>query len=200
MSVTVTFKQWGAPEEGDWDLNFQTGSVKFCVREPHLFSFAQWRAFAKGSHVKRLSFCQGNGDGLIEIVGDELAFVAAPAGGGGDVYLEARVPFAAAAGPLLAALEAAKAAGCSFAKDAVAAPPGPAGETAQEYLLRMGAAALYTPGMSRRDAGRAWNASPHSTRSARAFLVHEGAGALYRDGMSFDEMKVSYAGARPVTV
>ncbi len=104
--VNITFE----PDEEEpkhWALTFtfKAGDLdyEFVVEEPYMNPKEDWLALADGKTNLYL-YC-GNGDGSIYQRGDNLMFVAAPSGGGGDVTASLAIARCLVADKLKAVIE-----------------------------------------------------------------------------------------------
>jgi hypothetical protein len=105
----------GGPSR-NWEIVFKVSGrgwkFHFTVGEPYLASLGAWRRLARGEDG--IDFYQGNGEGSISLDDDDdMTFVAAPSGAGGDVAGSFTVQRAAVAGPLTTVLDEAEASGTS---------------------------------------------------------------------------------------
>ena len=108
MKITVSAIPYNDEDASDWYLMFtfepldDSWHFGFHVSEPGMRSLADWRDLADG--VRGIRLYQGNGEGAIETHDQDLLFIAAPSGAGGDVAGQFRVPRALVAPHLNAAL------------------------------------------------------------------------------------------------
>ena len=93
--MIVTIKTIKEDEISYLEFNFVLEfGIKFSfkVDEPYLCTFEEWEKLANGNGT--VSLYQGNGEGSIESKNDEMIFVAAPSGSGGDVTSTFTIPLA----------------------------------------------------------------------------------------------------------